>query len=472
MKNFIFILFSLIIFLFLLVFQLKKPVILKYWNIPKVVKNIHQEKLNNENSNEIYVIFNMKNHKYHKIECKYAKNCADFRYIPLLEAQKMGEPCKMCFEEIKKDIIHKNFYFKQNNIEFVSINPKLTNKPNASKISLIGEVVLKTINEAKSSIDIAMYEFDSQILINSLKKAQNRGVLVRIVVDNTPNRLDFNDKLPSNFAIRTDKDCEAGFIMHNKFLVVDKEIVITGSCNFTNTDISGFNSNNLIKIRSTSLAKAFEEQFEEMFDGRFHRQKTAKSIYEIPFCPDNICVGFSPQAKIVDNLLIKEILKAKKLVYIPIFFLTEENLAKALVDAHKKGVDIKIILDATAARNPRTIHEYLRREGIKVKVEDWAGKMHQKAMVVDDKVVVGSMNFSRSGNLKNDENCLILKNKALAIQYQKHFMELYNSIPDKWLYKNPAPEGYDSVGSCFDGIDNDYNGFVDEKDKKCEGVLR
>ena len=44
------------------------------------------------------------------------------------------------------------------------------------------------------------------------------------------------------------------------------------------------------------------------------------------------------------------------------------------------------------------------------------------------------------------------------------FEELWSSIPDKFLHKDPAPESLDSGSSCFDGIDNDFDGEVDEKD--------
>lgn len=471
MKNFIFILVILIIFSLVIVFQVKKNDILK---INKSNFQIYENQKPTfiENSNEIYVLFNEKSQKYHKIDCEYAKIAHNFKRISLKEAQKLGTPCKICFSKSQNSICYKNLYFIQDAMEFVSINPKLYLKPSYTRVTPVNQLLLKSINEAKNTIDIAMYEFDNdKMIINALKNAQNRGVKIRIIVDNSPNKDDFNqknEKIGDFFELKTDKNCEANAIMHNKFLIVDNNTVITGSTNITHNDMSGFNCNNLIKIRSISLARAYEEQFEDMFNGHFHRQKTADSSYKIPFGKNKIWVYFSPQAKIIDNALIPQILNAKKSIYIPIFFLTEDNFVNALMSAHKRGVAIKIILDATAGRNPSTKHEKLRKAGIKVKVENWAGKMHQKAMIVDDTVIIGSMNFSNSGNLKNDENCLIIKNIALANQYQKHFLELYNSIPDKCLYQNPAPEGADSPGSCSDGIDNDYNGLIDAKDKKCQ----
>lgn len=475
MKNFIFILVILIIFSLNIFFEIKKDVILINWNKPKVQVFLHSNKTFKKNSAEIYVLFNEKSQKYHMPGCIYAKPGYHFKRLPLSEAKKLGTSCRVCFKESQKNIYYQNFHFLKDSIEFISINPKLYSKPHPARITPINQLVIESINAANHSIDIAMYELDNQkMIINALKNAQNRGVKIRIVADNSPSRPDFNqknEKLGEFFDLKTDRDCEANFIMHNKFLIIDQNTVILGSSNITNNDMSGFNGNNLLKIRSVPLAQAYEEQFEEMFDnGRFHNKKIAQSYYDIPFDQSKIKVYFSPQAKIIENALIPEILDAKKRIYIPIFFLTEENFTNALISAHRRGVEIKVILDATAGRNPKSRHESLRKAGIKVKVENWPGKMHQKTMIIDNNLIIGSMNFSKSGNLKNDENCVIIKNISLANQYQKHFLELYNSIPDKWLYKNPAAEGYDSPGSCFDGVDNDYNGLIDAKDKKCQGV--
>ena len=67
------------------------------------------------------------------------------------------------------------------------------------------------------------------------------------------------------------------------------------------------------------------------------------------------------------------------------FFLTHNNISRELVKAHKRGVKIRVILDATAATNGYSKHNYLREHGIPVKVESWGGKMHMKAAVFDNK---------------------------------------------------------------------------------------
>ena len=137
-------------------------------------------------------------------------------------------------------------------------------------------------------------------------------------------------------------------------------------------------------------------------------------------------------------------------------------------------MEVKILLDAVAAENTYSKHKELRLAGIAVKVENWAGKMHQKSMIIDDKtVVIGSMNFSKNGENSNDENCIIVQNAPkLAKKYKQHFLMLYNSVPDKWLTKNPRPEAPESIGSCSDGVDNDFDGLIDAKDSSYFGYKK
>ena len=77
----------------------------------------------------------------------------------------------------------------------------------------------------------------------------------------------------------------------------------------------------------------------------------------------------------------------------------------------------KIIIDATSAGGNYSIHESLRSQGILVKVENKAGKMHSKSMLIDDKhIIVGSMNFTKSGEYYNDENVMhIVNSEAIEI---------------------------------------------------------
>jgi phosphatidylserine/phosphatidylglycerophosphate/cardiolipin synthase-like enzyme len=90
-------------------------------------------------------------------------------------------------------------------------------------------------------------------------------------------------------------------------------------------------------------------------------------------------------------------------------------------------------------------------------------------MIIDDTyLITGSMNFSNSGNSKNDENTLIIKDNKIAKAHKNFFLYLWTIIPNKYLHKNAKPESPDSIGSCSDGIDNNFNNKTDTEESTCQ----
>ena len=146
-----------------------------------------------------------------------------------------------------------------------------------------------------------------------------------------------------------------------------------------------------------------------------------------------------------------------------------KNILEELVKAKNRGVDVKVIVDASFAKDFSKYIKLMREYDIPVKVENWAGKMHCKLAVIDDNITLtGSLNWTNSAVNFNDENFLKIQNPRIAQETIKYFYTLWKSIPDKWLYAIPDAEGGDSKYSCKDGIDNDHNGLIDKNDPKCQ----
>lgn len=265
-----------------------------------------------------------------------------------------------------------------------------------------------------------------------------------------------------------------GHIMHNKFCVVDNNTIWTGTVNISMTGIGGFNENVVLLIKSKNLAKLYTKEMDEMYKNeKFHESK--KEIFtERPLLigKTEVDVYFSPTSHAINDGIIPEIRKAKNYIYISMFLISHYQLTQELINAKKRGVDVKLIVEANHAQQRYSKHEILRNYGVPVKVENWPGKMHAKLAVIDDEnIIVGSTNWTKAGFEYNDENLLIFRNNPEAAQFLRNEFNLsWNSIPEKWLTKNPKPEGADSPGSCFDGIDNDYNRLIDAEDPACKGV--
>ncbi len=405
----------------------------------------------------------------------------------ILEVSKSNREKVKNFVVIRRSHAKKSFYKQknQNETNITNFLPKIELKnlkiivsdhfsklkPDRNCSTDMCKEILSNINNASETIDIAIYGYSATPEIEkSIKKAIQRGVKVRLVYDLDskkeniyPDTGKLVKMIPNSQNDITSKEC--GSIMHNKFYIFDNKTVITGSANLSHTDMSDFNSNAIIVIKSKEVAKYYTQEFEQMFSGKFHNDKIA--IPDKNF--ENLQIFFSPKDKAITNGVLPIIKNAKNYIYIPTFLLTEKRVADELINAKKRGVDVKIIIDALSASNKHSQDEKLRQAGILLKSENWAGKMHSKSIIVDDKyLIIGSMNFSKSGELKNDENIIILKNSQAAKFYKDFFIYQWNKIPDIWLKYTPRAEGYDSVGSCFDGIDNNYDGFIDFDDPACK----
>jgi hypothetical protein len=204
------------------------------------------------------------------------------------------------------------------------------------------------------------------------------------------------------------------------------------------------------------------------YQGKYHNSKRVSSNLIKYNKNSDVNVYFSPQTKVLSDKIIPLIEASTESINVSVFFLTHKDVTGALIEAKRRGVSVKIIIDASGASNEYTKYEFLRMAGIPVKIENWGGKLHSKAATIDNKILIlGSMNWTSAGENRNDENTILINDQKLANQFNSFFQDIWNSIPDKWLKERPSAESIFSVNSCNDGIDNDYDDRIDNLDSAC-----
>lgn len=377
---------------------------------------------------------------------------------------------------IKKIHKHIKKFFHQEKIKIYLTDSTTKLKPDSNCTTDLCQEILSQINLTEKSIDLALYGYSRIPAIDeALKSAINRGVKIRLVYDeNSKGENIYPDTKLLTSLIKNNKSdknsSKANNLMHNKFYIFDDKTVITGSANLSKTDMSGFNSNSVIVIESPNIAKLYKKEFEQMFFNKFHTEKNpTRNINKFKLASSELEIYFSPQDKSISNAVLPLIKNAKNYIYIPTFVLTEKRVTEELINAKNRGVEIKIIMDALNASIRNSKHKELRLAGISVKTENYAGKMHSKSIIIDDKyTIIGSMNFSNSGENKNDENIIVIKDENISKFYKDFFIYQWNKIDDKWLNFNVRAESKDSIGSCYDGIDNNYDGLIDKEDLACK----
>ena len=128
-------------------------------------------------------------------------------------------------------------------------------------------------------------------------------------------------------------------------------------------------------------------------------------------------VYFSPKGGCTEAI-IKELDRSKTSVLVQAYSFTSAPIAKALLNAHKRGVKVEVILDKSQRREKYSSADFMANSGIPTMIDAEHAIAHNKVMIIDGEVVItGSFNFTKAAEEKNAENLLVIRDKALAAKY-------------------------------------------------------
>ena len=147
-------------------------------------------------------------------------------------------------------------------------------------------------------------------------------------------------------------------------------------------------------------------------------------------------VAFSPGGGGA-GAIIKAIGEAKKTIRVQAYSFTNADIAKALLDATKKGVDVRIVLDSSQETEKYSSATFFDNNKIPLRIDHDFAIAHSKVMIIDEEnVITGSFNFTKAAEEKNGENVLVMRgNKELAALYLKNWQWRWDASA---AYKRPA----------------------------------
>jgi len=282
------------------------------------------------------------------------------------------------------------------------------------------------IDAAESSVALAAFDFELTSIASALANAADRGVEVRLVTDSDyageagPRAL----RAAGIPVVLDDRDA----LMHNKFAVIDGEVVWTGSWNLTQNGTIR-NNNNVVVIESAKMARNFTDEFEEMFtDGEFGATSPQDIAY--PLLDLNgikVETFFAPEGN-VQQRIVDLIESADESVHFMAFVLTADDISRALLSQHRAGLRVAGVVESRAVGDPGADFETLRQGGVDIRMDANPYLLHHKVIIVDeDTVITGSYNFSASAAESNDENVVILHSPEVAVPYMEEFESVYAS---------------------------------------------
>lgn len=154
-------------------------------------------------------------------------------------------------------------------------------------------------------------------------------------------------------------------------------------------------------------------------------------------CATSIEVFYAPEDEPLTKLS-KIYDRASRYIYVAVYGLTSPLAVKGLVEAKKRGLDVRVITDRGRLddQKQKTAVETLHLAGVPILVNQHDGLMHLKQVVIDDEInASGSMNHTGSGNRYNDERLDVIRDRAITAQAREKFLAMWNDQQRYHLWK-------------------------------------
>jgi len=151
----------------------------------------------------------------------------------------------------------------------------------------------------------------------------------------------------------------------------------------------------------------------------------------IPLGTNSCSVYFSPKGGCTEAV-IRELNNAKTSVLVQAYSFTAKPIAKALVEAHRRGVKVEVILDKSQRTASYSSADFVAHAGILTLIDAKHSIAHNKIIIVDGQTVItGSFNFSNAAEEHNAENLLILRDSKVAKRYIENW-ELHEKHSERY----------------------------------------
>jgi phosphatidylserine/phosphatidylglycerophosphate/cardiolipin synthase-like enzyme len=121
------------------------------------------------------------------------------------------------------------------------------------------------LNSARRTLEVCIFTITNNRLANALRRAKDRGVEVRVISDDANLEMlgsDVRELLTYGIPVKVDADLKSH--MHNKFVLIDDNVLMTGSFNWTVQAVKK-NQENLAAVEDPVLVGLFKEEFEKLW---------------------------------------------------------------------------------------------------------------------------------------------------------------------------------------------------------------
>ncbi len=141
---------------------------------------------------------------------------------------------------------------------------------------------------------------------------------------------------------------------------------------------------------------------------------------------DEIDVCFSP-GEVCRNKIISLLKSAQQQIDICVFTISDNKITKEIIAAHERGVAVRVISDNDKSNDKGSDIHFMMKNKVPLRMDKSTFHMHHKFAIIDDRLINGSFNWTKSATDKNQENITVSNSQILIKKFSGKFDALWAS---------------------------------------------
>lgn len=268
------------------------------------------------------------------------------------------------------------------------------------------------IDGAGSSLDIQMYLFTVDTLVDKLVAAKNRGVTIRLLLD--PDHQGNQNVTPAltSGGVNWKKAPSIYEFSHAKYLIVDKQQAVIMSSNWNHDAFTSERNYGVVDKDPDDL-----EDLQAIFD-----QDWASASGQTVTVADLTCTRLIVSPTNARQRVLELINSAKTTLDVEAMYISETTVRNAIGSAKMRGVNVRVIVNEATDESVT----YFKNLGIPVKTPG-SFNLHAKLIIADNVAFVGSVNYSLTSLSKNREVGALVFEPAAFMPIQTQFNSDWNN---------------------------------------------